>query len=113
MPTGPSNDTASGPRDPSKTIWLSANTFISSASISARRSWVSPERRTGTGIAAARLDVAVSAITAFGAGVLTGIAFHRNDEFGFRFDAPHGIDEVAGVLGAKFQTELAAEFAGA
>jgi len=45
--------------------------------------------------------------------VLTGIAFHRNDEFGFRFDAPHGIDEVAGVLGAKFQTELAAEFAGA
>jgi hypothetical protein len=65
------------------------------------------------GRAAARLDVAVSAITAFGAGVLTGIALHRNDEFGFRFDAPHGIDEVAGVLGAKFQTELAAECAGA
>jgi len=65
------------------------------------------------GRAASRLDVAVSAITAFGAGVLAGIALHRNDEFGFGFDAPHGIDEVAGVLGAKFQTELAAEFTGA
>ena len=65
------------------------------------------------GRAASRLDAAVSAITAFGAGVLTGIALHRNDEFGFGFDAPHGIDEVAGVLGAKFQTELAAEFTGA
>jgi len=65
------------------------------------------------GRAASRLDVAVSAITAFGAGVLAGIALHRNDEFGFGFDAPHGIDEVAGVLGAKFQTELAAESTGA
>ena len=112
MPSGPSNDTTSGPRDPSQTIWLSANTFISSALISARTSGVSGVQNRN-GRAASRLDVAVSAITAFGAGVLAGIALHRNDEFGFGFDAPHGIDEVAGVLGAKFQTELAAEFTGA
>ena len=63
--------------------------------------------------AAAWLDIAVSAIRAFGAGVLTGIAFHRNNELRFGFDAPHGIHEVAGILRAKFETELAAEFTGA
>jgi hypothetical protein len=60
----------------------------------------------------ARLDVAVSTVTAFGAGVLTGIALHRNDEFRFGLNAPHGLNEVAGILRAKFQTELAAKFAG-
>lgn len=58
------------------------------------------------------LDVGVTVVAAFGAGMLAGIGFHGDDEFGFGFDAPHGIDEIAGILSAKLQPELAAHLAG-
>jgi hypothetical protein len=61
----------------------------------------------------ARLVIAVSTIRAFGAGVLTGIAFDRNDELRLGFNAPHGVDQIASVLRTQFETELATEFAGA
>src|SRR5580692_8739863 len=61
--------------------------------------------------AAPRLDVLVSPITALRAGVLAGIAFHRDDEFRFGLNPPHRINQVARILGAKLQANLAAHFA--
>src|SRR5208283_1476441 len=49
IPTGPLKR-ASGPTAPSQTSTLSTKTFISSPFISARRSWVSPDRSSGTGL---------------------------------------------------------------
>jgi hypothetical protein len=45
--------------------------------------------------------------------VLTGIALHRNDEFGFGFDAPHGRTRGRRRPGREVSNELAAEFTGA
>jgi hypothetical protein len=44
--------------------------------------------------------------------MLTGIVLHRNNKLRFGLNAPHGINEVAGILRPQFQTELAAKFAG-
>lgn len=50
IPTGPTKESVSAPTDPSHTSALSAKTFISSPSITACKSCVSPERSTGTGV---------------------------------------------------------------
>src|SRR3984885_12140351 len=62
---------------------------------------------------AARLDIAIAAVGAFGAGVLAGIRFYGNDEPGFGFLTPDGIHQIARILRAKFEAELATDFAGA
>jgi hypothetical protein len=53
-------------------------------------------------------DVFVAVVAAFGAGVLAGIALYGDDQLIFWFEAPHGIEEVAGILGAEFKPKLAA-----
>jgi hypothetical protein len=65
------------------------------------------------GFAALRFNVAIATIATLCAGVLARITFDGNHELRFGFDAPHGINQVAGILGAEFQAELAAEFTGA
>ena len=59
------------------------------------------------------LDVLVSVIGALRTGVLAGIALDGDDQFRCRLNAPHCVDEIAGVLGVKFQPELDASCSGA
>ena len=59
------------------------------------------------------LNVAIAAVPALRAGVLAGIAFDGDDQLGIWFDAPHGVNEIAGVLGAKLEAQLTAHLAGA
>ena len=46
-----------------------------------------------------------------GADAAAGIGPDRHDEVRLRFDAPHHVDQIAGIGGAQLQTELAAQLA--
>lgn len=54
------------------------------------------------------LDVGVPVIAALRAGVLRWIPLYGDDQFRLRIDAPHGIYQIARVLGTQLQAELAA-----
>src|SRR5579862_526735 len=60
------------------------------------------------GPAVVRLDVLVTSVAAFRTGGLSGILLDGNDNFGFGLEAPHHVHEVAGILSAQLQSELAA-----
>jgi len=55
----------------------------------------------------------ITTIAAPRAGVLARITFHGKHKLRLRFDTPHGVDEIAGVLRAEFHAKLAAQFAAA
>jgi hypothetical protein len=62
--------------------------------------------------AATGLDVLVSSISALRAAVLSRVAFYRYNEFRFRLDAPHCVNQIASILSAQLEAKLAAHFAG-
>src|SRR5579864_2989827 len=57
------------------------------------------------------LDVVIAMSTTFFRPGHARIAFHGYYELWLGLDAPHGVDQIATILGAKLQTELAAQLA--
>src|SRR5216684_1719133 len=58
-----------------------------------------------------RLDVHVSTRAALFMGVHAGVALDRDRDRGVWLDVPHGIDQIAGVLGLQLQSDLTSQFA--
>ena len=63
------------------------------------------------GGAEGRLDPRVAGGAALPVGALAGVALERDLERGLRVEAPHHVDEVAAVLRAQLEAELAARLA--
>ena len=59
-----------------------------------------------------RLDVAVALVAALSAGGLPRICFYGDNQLRLRLDAPHRENQVARVLGTKFEPELDAGLTG-
>src|SRR5437879_3642710 len=59
-----------------------------------------------------RLDIPVSAGAALLMGVRPGVMLDRHGYPAIRFDMPHRIDQIAGVLRAQFQSDLTSQRAG-
>lgn len=62
--------------------------------------------------AATWLDISIAAVGALCAGVLAGVAFDGDHQLRFWIDAPHRINQIAGVLSTQLKAKLAAQFAG-
>src|SRR6516164_786317 len=58
-----------------------------------------------------RLEIDVPASATLLMGMERDISLDRDRDGGFRLDAPHGVDEIAGVLGPQLEADLAPQLA--